>query len=71
MSQAPLPTQADFDPWDGDLDAGHAWKEFGGLSVDEALAKFLENPGYHQESFMFMGGVAFAFYFPVVDRYLR
>ena len=26
---------------------------------------------YYQEDFMFMGGKAFAFYFPVVEKYLR
>jgi hypothetical protein len=33
--------------------------------------KFDENPDYHQEAFMFMGGRAFAYYYPVIDSYLR
>lgn len=66
-----LPDAADFDPYGGCLDAQHAWREFGGLSVEQAYTKFVENPLYYQEDFMFMGGRAFVFYFPVLDRYLR
>ena len=64
-----MPGATDFDPWGGNLDALHAWKNFGGL--DPAYRLFLENPLYYQEDFMFMGPVAFDYYFPVVDRYLR
>src|SRR5437016_1967456 len=66
-----LPTERDFDPWNGDLDSQSAWRDFGGLTLDEAHAKFRENPLYYQEDFMFMGGKAFAFYFPVVEQHLR
>jgi hypothetical protein len=66
-----LPAAEDFDPWGGDLDALHAWKSFGGLSLDRAHGLFLENPLHYQEDFMFMGPVAFDHYFPVIDRYLR
>lgn len=66
-----LPTERDFDPWNGDLDAQCAWKHFGGLTLSEAHAKFRENPLYYQEDFMFMGGRAFAYYFPVVEEHLR
>jgi hypothetical protein len=65
-----LPTERDFDPF-GDLDARHAWRNFGGLSVSEALRKFRENPIHYQEDFLFMGGRAFVFYFPVLDAFLR
>jgi hypothetical protein len=68
---APRPDAADFDPWGGDLDARHAWKKFGGLSLAQAHELFLENPCFYQEDFMFMGPKAFAYYFPVIDRYLR
>lgn len=66
-----LPSQADFDPWDGDLDAQSAWREFGGLTIEEAYAKFWEAPDVYQEDFMSMGTRAFHYYFPVVDEYLR
>lgn len=66
-----LPTEEEFDPPPSQLDAQVAWKNFGGLHLDEAYAKFCEDPPRYQEDFMFMGGSAFAFYFPVVDRYLR
>lgn len=69
--KAPLPGATDFDPWSGNLDALHAWKNFGGLGLDPAYRLFLENPLHYQEDFMFMGPVAFDYYFPVVDRYLR
>jgi len=67
----PLPSQSDFDPFEGDLDAQSAWRTFGGLSLADAYAKFLQVPERYQEDFMFMGSRAFAYYFPVVDRYLR
>ncbi len=66
-----LPTVTDFDPYRGDLDAKCAWKNFGGLSLDQATEKFEESPETYQEDFMFMGAKAFAFYYPVIDRFLR
>ncbi|MCA9035956.1 MAG: hypothetical protein KDA91_12550 [Planctomycetaceae bacterium] len=68
---AKLPNETDFDPYHGDLDAQCAWRHFGGLTLEEALARFEECPETYQEDFMFMGGKAFAFYFPVIDRFLR
>ena len=65
-----MPTQADFDPW-GDLDAQWAWRNFGGLTLDQAHARFQENPLRYQEDFMFMGPRAFAYYFSVIEQYLR
>ena len=65
-----LPTERDFDPLSGDADAQRAWEHFGGLTLDEAHAKFRKNPLYYQEDFMFMGGKAFAYYFPVLERHL-
>jgi hypothetical protein len=52
------------------LDERSAYKEFGGLTLDEAYQRFIENPVSCQEDFMFMGPVAFCYYFPVVERYL-
>jgi hypothetical protein len=66
-----LPVEADFDPIGCDLDAQCAWKNFGGLTMAEAYETFLTVPESYQEDFMFMGSRAFAYYFPVVDRYLR
>ncbi|MBK8094421.1 MAG: hypothetical protein IPK32_21270 [Verrucomicrobiaceae bacterium] len=66
-----LPAEHDFDPLGGCLDAQNAWRNFGGLTVPEALTKFRENPIHYQEDFMFMGGRAFVFYFPVLDTFLR
>lgn len=66
-----FPRDRDFDPWNGNLDAQSAWEHFGGLSLDEAEAKFRGNPRFYQEDFMFMGGRAFAYYFPVIENYLR
>jgi hypothetical protein len=66
---SPLPTERDFTPFN-DLDAQWAWKQFGGLSRTKAYERFLENPLCRQEDFMFMGGAAFAYYYPVIERYL-
>jgi hypothetical protein len=66
-----VPTEADFDPVGGCLDAQCAWGNFGGLSLDAAYRRFCEHPDLYQEDFMFMGGAAFAYYFPVIERYIR
>ena len=71
MTLKRLPSERDFDPYVGDLDAQHAWKQFGGLTLEQARSKFLENPMFYQEDFMFMGGKAFAYYFPVIEDYLK
>jgi hypothetical protein len=65
-----LPSEADFVVY-GNLDESYAWKNFGGLTLEEAKAKFAEHPLHYQEDFMYMGTNAFAFYFPVVDWWLR
>jgi len=69
-SAGPIPNQNDFGVSTGDLDAIHAWKDFGGLTRSEAFVKFSSNPDFFQEDFMFMGQLAFVFYFPVVERYI-
>jgi hypothetical protein len=66
-----LPTEEDFDPYHGDLDAQSAWQNFGGLTLEEANRRFREKPITYQEDFMFMGGKAFAYYYPVIDSFLR
>ncbi|SHI55768.1 hypothetical protein SAMN02745181_0382 [Rubritalea squalenifaciens DSM 18772] len=68
---APLPTEKDFDPCGGHLDAQCAWQNFGGLSLEQAYELFLTHSAYYQEDFMFMGVKAFDYYFPVIDRYMR
>lgn len=67
----PLPTESDFNPFGNDLDAQYAWQNFGNLSLKQAYDLFLTNPTHYQEDFMFMGKVAFNYYFPVIDRYIR
>jgi hypothetical protein len=68
-----LPSKLDFGACENgrDPDARVAWRHFGELSIDEAFTKFCERPEIYQEDFMFMGGAAFAYYFPVIDRYVR
>ena len=66
-----LPTKDDFVPHPPNLDEVCAWEHFGGLTLDQAKARFAENALYYQEDFMFMGTKAFLYYFPVLDQYLR
>ena len=68
---APLPSEADFDPFGGGRDAQSAWKNFGELSLKQAYDLFVTNPSNYQEDFMLMGSMAFGYYFPVIDRYIR
>ncbi len=37
-----LPSERDFDPYGGDLDAQCAWRNFGGLTLEEATRRFRE-----------------------------
>ena len=64
----PLPSRVDFG---FGLDQNSAWKNFGNLTLNEAWVRFLESPENYQEDFMWMGSAAFAYYFPVIDKYLR
>ena len=66
----PLPIQSDFCI---ELcgDAGYAWRNIGGLSLEAAYDKFSGDPEINQEDFMWMFPKAFEYYYPVVDRYLR
>lgn len=66
-----LPSERDFDPYVGDLDAQCAWLNFGGLNLEEATQRFRERPEIYHEDFMHMGGRAFDYYYPVIDRFLR
>jgi hypothetical protein len=66
-----LPTERDFDPAGRGLDEQHAWRNFGGLTLEEANKKFRECPETYQEDFMWMGERAFVFYFPVIESYLK
>jgi hypothetical protein len=68
----PLPREHDFNP-DNDPEEAveRAWQHFGGLSLDQAYAKFCEDPFGYEEDFIFMGGIAFAYYFPVIEKWIR
>ncbi|WP_417378756.1 hypothetical protein [Gimesia sp.] len=65
-----LPGERDFDPDEGDLDARVAWDHFGGLTLAEAYRAFQDHSEEYAEDFKYMGGKAFAYYFPVLERYL-
>lgn len=70
MADERLPTQDDFDPWHGRPDANWAYNIFGGLTIPEAIQKYNERQDLYWEAFMFMGGKAFAFYFPVLEHFV-
>ncbi len=64
----PLPSREDFG---FGLDQTAAWRNFGNVTLTDAYARFLESPEHYQEDFMWMDSPAFAYYFPVIDKYLR
>lgn len=66
-----LPDREDFGALPGYLDEICAWENFGGLNRTDAYAKFCEDPELYQEDFMFMGSVAFSYYLPVIEQYVR
>ena len=70
-----LPRRDDFitraPNWSGHSEQEDAWKHFGRKTLDEAYRVFCEAPDDLHEDFMFMGAMAFRFYVPVLDRYIR
>ena len=66
----PIPVQSDF-CIELSGDAGYAWRNIGGMTLEAAYEKFFECPEINQEDFMWMFPRAFEYYYPVVDRYLR
>jgi hypothetical protein len=68
--EQPLPTELDFDPWGGNRDAQSAWRDFGGRTLEQVRLIFRENPEHYNEHFMWMGGRAFALYFPMIEEWL-
>lgn len=44
-----LPKERDFDPYGGGLDEQCAWRNFGGLTLDEAYHKFESAPEVYQD----------------------
>lgn len=44
-----LPSERDFDPYGGDLDAQCAWRNFGGLTLEEAIRRFRERPEIYKK----------------------
>lgn len=49
------PSQVDFYPFGGCLDAQSAWRNFGGLTLEQGHVRFCSAPEVYQEDFMFMG----------------
>ncbi|MCX5661480.1 MAG: hypothetical protein NTW19_17510 [Planctomycetota bacterium] len=67
--QPGLPSEQDFFESNVcDLDALWAWKNFGCLTLDQADEKYRDHPEAYIEDFYHMGGRAFAYYFPVIER---
>ena len=68
---SPLPSAPDFFAGPHPAEAAFAWENFGGLSLADAFSKFVNCPEVYYEDFMWMFQTAFAYFFPVVDKYLR
>lgn len=68
--ESSLPTAADFNAYTDCCDTHHAWEMFGELTLAEAYAKFCQHPAFYQEDFCYMGTTAFAYYLPVIERYV-
>ena len=65
-----LPTREEINPTFDDLDGRVACEHFFGKTLDEAEALFRENCRY-EEDLLWMGPVAFRFYFLAADRFIR
>jgi hypothetical protein len=66
-----LPSKRDISPESENLDGQWAVRHFLGKSIEEAEALFRERAPHYLEDLMHMGPVAFRFYFPAADRYVR
>jgi hypothetical protein len=64
----PLPSQEDFG---FSADQTDAWRFFENHTMEEAYRRFIGLPESYQEHFAWMRPAAFAYYFPVIDTYLR
>ena len=53
-----------------DLDIKHAWKTFGGKTIEDAYQGFKEAAFPQVENFRWIAPEAFVYYFPVVLRYV-
>ena len=69
-SHCSLPSKEDF-CGGGAPDATVAWEDFGGLTLDEAYNKLVDDAVSYAGGFYWMFPPAFAYYFPIVDKYLR
>lgn len=67
-----LPAKADINSYPDDLDGAHAVETFFGKTLENIEKMFSEGEmGLYTEDLMFMGPIAFSFYFKAVDRYVR
>lgn len=66
-----IPSLGDFLEDHGCLDAHEAWKNFGGLTLNEAYEKLWSRPEIYLGDFAHMGERAFAHYFEVLERFVR
>lgn len=65
-----LLAEQDSDPYLGDLDNQCTWKNFCGLTLDEAQLRSREHSERYREEFMAMCGKAFAYSYPVLASYV-
>ena len=54
-----------------DLDVKHAWKTFGGKTVEDAYRSFEQAAFPQVENFRWIAPEAFIYYFPIVLRYVK
>lgn len=66
-----LPSEREINPHLGCLDGEYAVKMFFGKTLEEAEVLFQENGLSRREDLMYMGPVAFVFYFTAALRYLK
>lgn len=69
---ASIPTASDISPSGGlNLDERTALQHFLGKNQTEAEVLFRENPLHYSDDLIWMGLVAFKYYFPCFESYLR
>ena len=68
--QMKIPTEQDWEDWQGDLDTRYAYKMFFGKSLSDAVELFVDNALGRQEDLMWMPKTPFQFYLQAYKEYI-
>ena len=62
-----IPTAKEINPYPGDLDGEWAVKNWFGKTIEDGISMYMKSPGSYNEDFMYLGEVAFNYYFDAIN----